>query len=63
MQRICSCVTTVVLGTFDENKLNISAEGPGDNDKSLRCIAVVKGYNRKYACINSVKINRFLRER
>jgi hypothetical protein len=46
-----------VVGIVDGNELNISDEGPGDNDKSLSCIAVVKGYNKRYSCIHSVKVN------
>jgi len=37
-----------VVGTVEDNAPNVSAEGPGDNGRSLSCVAVVKGYNKRY---------------
>ena len=41
-------MTIVVIGTVEDNGPNVSVEGPGDNDRSLSCVAVVKGYNKRY---------------
>jgi hypothetical protein len=45
---LCSRVTTVVVGTVEDNAPNVSAKGPGDKYRSLSCVAVVTGYNKRY---------------
>jgi hypothetical protein len=37
-----------VVGTVKDIEPNLSAEGPGVNDRSLSCVAVVKRYNKRY---------------
>jgi len=37
-----------VVGSVEDNGPNVSAEGPGDNDRSISYVAVVRGYTKRY---------------
>ena len=37
-----------MVGTVEDNGPNDFAEGPSDNDRSLSCVALVRGYNKRY---------------
>jgi hypothetical protein len=37
-----------VVGTVEDNGLSVSIQVAGDDGRSLSCVVVVKGYNKRY---------------